>query len=256
MAQLPHDYKNNKDIINSAPFHEHSTSNLSSLRILLKLFTSPQTAFSCLRHKYPVLLPVTLIILFSCLLSYLIISQVDMEWYVELIIQQSGNLTIAEQDAIRQANELLSPTSKGIFAAIMQGIAWLISLSVVSLYLVMVSGIRNDGFEFRQWFSLVSWSFIPSLFGTLASYIAYLMTSNGQYNLEAINPISLNALFFQLDPEESTAAILASVDITVFLTLTLMTLGYANWTETSRTKSFTIISVPFIAFYSISYLMS
>ncbi len=228
----------------------------SSLTLLTNIFTSPQQAFQDLREDYPVLLPLLTLILVNAALVLLLFTFIDFQWYVDHMVEmQAGDLSLAEQKGVRSAFEMMSPNTMGAIGAGTVAIFLPIVFSLQAAYFVIVSNINNDGFEFKQWFSFISWCSLPSLMGALASLVVIFTSSNGQFAPETLNPLSLNALFFNLNAVKGLGAVLASIDLSVFWTMTLMTIGYSKWTNKSVPVSFFIILVPYILFYGIRFLM-
>ncbi|WP_444994578.1 YIP1 family protein [Aliikangiella sp. IMCC44359] len=232
---------------------ESSTS--SSISILTNIITSPQQAFKDIQHAYPILLPFLAVVLMNAVVVILLFASIDYEWYVDHMVEaQAGELSRAEQDQTRAAFEMMSPSLMSGFGAggVIVGIG--IMYSVMALYFVIVSNVTNDGFQFKQWFSFISWTSIPTLIGALASLVIIITSSNGQFAPESINPLTLNELFFGLNPLKGVGSILAKVDITMFWSIALMTIGYAQWTEKSIGKAFGIVILPYLIFYGISFL--
>jgi len=67
--------------------------------------------------------------------------------------------------------------------------------------------------------------------------------------------LTLNELFFGLNPIKGAGSILASTDISIFWILALMTIGYSRWTDKTLAKSFFIVSLPFVFYYGIRFLL-
>lgn len=232
------------------------TESPSSISILSNIITSPQQAFKDMRQSYPVLLPLLIILFVNALVITLLYTNIDYEWYVDHMVEaQAGELSKAEQDQARAAFQMMSPsimTGVGV-AGVIIGISAI--YCVISLYFVIVSNITNDGFQFKQWFSFISWSSIPSIVGALASIVVIITSSNGQISPESINPLTLNELFFGLNGLKGIGSILATTDITMFWSIVLMTIGYAQWTEKSIGKAFAIVILPYLIYYGIRFLM-
>jgi hypothetical protein len=230
--------------------------NVSSFSIISNIFADPQQAYKDIQHSYPSLIPVSLMMTLNIAMILLLFNQIDFNWYVDHLVEATaGDKSKLEQDQTRQAMEMMTPTMMSTMGAVGIFIMTLVAFSITSLYFVMVSNINNDGFQFKQWFSFVSWSSLPALIGTLASIAMIFSSSDGQFAPESINPLSLNELFFNLDPMQGIGSLLASTDITVFWTITLMTLGYAKWTESSLVKSFGIVLIPYVLFNAVRLLM-
>ena len=228
----------------------------SSLSILSNIFTAPERAFKDIQQSYPILLPLLLIIAAQAIVAVLLFSSIDFEWYVDYMVEATaGDKSGAEQDQIRQGFEMMSPTTMSAMAVVGSAIGIPVIFAIFSLYFVIVSNITNDGFQFKQWFSFICWTSLPMLVDVLASIMTILTASNGQFAPESINPLTLNELFFGLDAMQGLGNIMASTSITLLATISLLTIGYAKWTEKSLAKSFMIIMVPYVIYYGIRFLM-
>jgi len=228
----------------------------SSLSILTSIITTPSKAFADIKVDFPILFPLLSIIGLNAILVVFLYANIDFGWFVDHMVEsQSGDVSKAEQDQMRQGMEMMSPTMMSSFGAISVAIVLAIVFCTIALYYVIVSSITNDGFQFKQWLSFVTWTSIPSLVGTFASFVVILMSTNGQIAPETLNPLSLNALFFDLNAIDGLGNILATTDITIFWSIVLMTIGYAKWTESSMAKSFGIVILPYAIYYGIRFLM-
>lgn len=226
--------------------------SVNSISIFSNIFIAPQKAFKDIQYRYPIVLPLLLNMLFSAGLFLLLFTNIDFEWYVDHMVEISaGDKSKSEQDQARQLLEMLSPTMTGISSGISAAIATAIIFCGFAIYYVFISSINNDGFEFSQWFSFVCWTSVPMLIGILASIMMILFSTTGQIALESLDPLSLNQLFFRLDPTQGLGEILASTNILTFWTIGLMAMGYSSWTGKSILQSFFIVMIPYISYYAI-----
>ena len=229
----------------------------SSLNILVNIFASPVNAYEDLQKNYPILLPLLLSIGISILSIALLYSNIDYKWLIDHMVElQAGDTSPAQQEQMRKGMGSMSPRTMGMLASASIIIMLFIIYSLYAAYLLMISNLNNDGIGFKKWFSFISWSFLPSLLGGVASIVTILSSNNGQIAPETLNPLSLNELFFSLDPSHGMGAILASTDISIFWILTIMTLGYAKWTQRAYFNSFLLVSAPLLAYYAIRILMA
>ncbi|TQV86594.1 YIP1 family protein [Aliikangiella coralliicola] len=226
-----------------------------SLTIFTNIFAAPQKAYEDLKYAYPVAFPLLTIVLLNMALIIALYATIDYEWFVDHMVEmQAGDVTKAEQDQMRQGMEMMSPSMMGGFGAVMAGLGIAAIYCIQALYFVIVSGITNDGFQFKQWLSFVSWSSLPSLLGTLASAVVVFTSTDGQLSPESLNPLSLNELFFGMNAIEGMGNILATTDITMFWSIALLTIGYSKWTGKDTIKSFMIVILPFVLYYGIRLL--
>ena len=228
-----------------------------NLSILTNLFTAPQAAFEGIIRESPILLPMLTIIAINAILVVFLYTNIDYPWFVDHMVElQAGDLSKAEQNQVRQGMEMMSPRVMGGVGAFSVAAVLCVIFCLEALYFLIVSNIAGDGFRFKQWLALVSWTAMPSLLGSLAAFVNILSSSNGQIAPESLNPLSLNELFFNLQATQGIGAILASVDITLFWTLALMVMGYAKWTQRSLIKSSLIVLTPFVVIFGIRFLLA
>ncbi|MCW8877654.1 MAG: YIP1 family protein [Kangiellaceae bacterium] len=242
---------------NNEPNDGITPSSPSSFSIFTNIFTSPDKAFNDIKADYPVVMPMLTLIALNALLVIALYASIDFQWFVDHMVElQAGELTKSEQDQTRQAFEMMSPGMMGGIGAFSVAVVLLIVFCLQAVYFVIVSGITNDGFEFKQWLSLATWSSLPSLLGTLASFVVVFTSTNGQIAPESLNPLSLNELFFGLNALKGVGNIMASTDITMFWSIALLTLGYSNWTGKSKANSFFIVILPFAIYFGVRFLIA
>ena len=225
--------------------------SVTSLSIMSNIFTNPQTAFDEIKIKYPVILPLlTMLILQAALVIFMYMS-VDYKWYIDEMVQRLTTADAKQEEiaAMRQGMEMMSGTTTGILGAVFASLFIAAMYSVMALYFVIISAISNDGLKFKQWYSFVAWTSIPGIIGILAGFVMVLTASNGQIMPEALNPLSLNELIFNMDATKGIGAVLAGTSITAFWSFALMVIGYAKWTGKSTAISTAII----FALYAVTY---
>jgi len=233
------------------------SSSTNSITILTDIFTNPNKAFEDIKVDYPKLFPILTIIVLNAALVLLLFMNIDYQWYIEELVQRLSNADSSQEEIadMRKGLEMMSANTTGAMGAVFGGIAILVMFVVMTLYFVIISAITNDGLKFKQWFSFVSWTSMPSVIGTLSGFVVVLTSSNGQIMPEAINPLSLNELFFGLDATKGIGAILAGTGITAFWTFALMIIGYANWTGKTKGMSVVVISALYAVSYGLWFLM-
>ncbi len=238
--------------------NENDTNNQppSTFSILIDIFASPAKAFENIKYDFPILPPLLLLISLNVILILTLYSNLDYPWFVDRMVElTAGDLSNSEKEASRQAFEMMSPNTMGGIGAFSLAVITLVIFSIMSLYFVVVSNITNDGFQFKQWFSLVTWSSLPSLLSTLASFAIIFSSNNGQIAAESLNPFTLNELIFGLNPTKGMGAFYASIDITMIWSIALLTIGYSRWTGKEMTKSFFIAATPYALFFAIRYAL-
>jgi len=229
----------------------------SSWIILSNIVTTPEKAFKDMQADYPVLFPLFTLILLNIAMMALLFANMDFQWYVDYMVEATaGDASKAEQDQVRQGLEMFGSTGLAGIAILGAAIGIPIIFCLFALYFMIISSVRNDGFQFKQWFSFVSWTSIPSLIGVFAAIVVIMTSSDGQLAPEKLNPLSLNELFFGMNAVQGVGNILASTDLTMIWTVALMTIGYAKWTQSSYAKSFATIIAPYVVLFGVRFLIA
>ena len=228
----------------------------SVITIFSNIFTAPSQAMVQVQEKYSIAFPMILMALLTGLSMYFYYMMVDYEWLVDYLVESTaGDLSKAEQDQTRAALSMMSQTVMGTVSAISLVIFIPIIYVIHAVYFMIVSNINNDGFEFKQWLSFVSWTSIPAILVAIAMFAVIFTSGNGQIAPESINPLSLNELFFGMDPSKGVGKLFASIHLAQFWSLAIMVMGYQIWTKKSAISSALIVITPFILFYFIWYLL-
>jgi hypothetical protein len=104
--------------------------------------------------------------------------------------------------------------------------------------------------SFLHWFSLLSWSNIPVLAGTIAA-MALLATQSGpvQINPSELQMLSLNELFFHLGPSEPGYALFSALSLLSLWTWALAIIGVRTWSDRSWIFSAVFVLLPFVLIY-------
>jgi len=227
----------------------------SNVTILSNIFTSPSQGMIQVQERYSIAFPMLLIALLTGLATYTYYTMVDYEWLIDYLVQSTaGDLSKAEQDQTRAGISMMSQTVLGVVSAVSVIIFIPIIYVLQAVYFMIVSNINNDGYEFKQWLSFISWTGVPALLVAIAMFALLFSSSNAQIAPESINPLSLNELFFGLDSSKGVGKLLASIHIAQFWSWAIMILGYQIWTKKSTASSAIIVLTPFVLFYLIWYL--
>ena len=124
-----------------------------------------------------------------------------------------------------------------------------ISYAIYALYLIIVSKITRVEIGFSKWFAFSAWSSVPQFLVFPLGFIQILLSSNGQMLPSALNPVSLNQLFFHLEPAMRWATLLDSISILTLWTFVVNVIAFQQWTQKSRLVSIVVIALPSLLFY-------
>lgn len=220
---------------------------------LINILTSPKDAYTAIREKPTVLVPLLLITLLTASVQWGYFQMVDREFLIDQLIAQQQAFVNIPEDQLRAGLENASTQAMAIQSVIGVLIVIPLIMALYAGYLALISKFTYDEIRYKQWFSLVVWTGIPSLFVAIAGWVVLLTNSDGMISLTAINPLTLNNLIFQ--SEGRFAGLLSGMDLTQIWSITLMVLGYKQWTGKSGIKSASIILAPYLVIIGIIVLV-
>jgi hypothetical protein len=217
----------------------------ASSNVLVNIFTAPSVAFAAIKERPNPWLPLLIVVVGSCVVSFVYLQVVDLPWLMDRQLAQAGNLT-DEQRAQAVENALrISPTVYGAIGAASTSISIVAVFALVALYFTGVSFATNDGVKFRQWFAMIVWSTMPVVFGLLATFVNLLVNDARFLPQESLNPLSFGQLL-AIDSEGTPIVqrILLSLDITATWGIVLQVIGYQVFTQRSIVRAAVVVLGP------------
>jgi hypothetical protein len=104
---------------------------------------------------------------------------------------------------------------------------------------------------FEHWLSLVCWSSMPLLLPLIASVVGLALHPSGQVSQEELNSLSLNELFFQLEPVSNWYTLAATLTVVHPWAWGLVALGVRAWTSCSWRFAIVFAMLPWTVFYGL-----
>lgn len=206
----------------------------------LDIFVSPGEAFERLRERPRILFPLLILVVLSAGVVYWYYSAVDLAWMIET---QMPDAMPADQPTGALEGSGMAAVI-GIVAAVSAGAGLLLGLLVSAGYLAFISMLTNDGYRFRQWFSLVCWCSLPMVLGQLATGVNLLVSDVSRLPPEQLNPLSFaNLLGLDAGSGESGNLVM-TLSPTALWALILVVLGYHSWTRRSVATAAAIVLGP------------
>lgn len=217
-----------------------------SLSVATNIFTAPAAAFAAIKEKPSPWLPLLLIVVGYCVVSFLFLNGVDLAWFMDRQMQQAGSQLTEEQRA--QAVEAalrISPMAYGAIGAVTSSLGIVIFFALCALYFLAVGTATKTGVKYGQWFGLVLWCALPILLGLLA-VIVYLLTNDVRFVAqESLNPLSFGNLL-SIEPEGAPTfqRVLLQLDPTSIWALVLLILGYQAFSKKSIVHAALVVVAP------------
>jgi len=226
----------------------------SALTCLGNIFVEPKKALQDIQPHtawfwYPLIITIVLTVAF--IVWYY--ATADIGWLANQMTAAMADKYSNEQlEQIRQnftRSRLL--TGSAVFVPLWISIVYL--LQALYFFLVCKTGGYGEQ-SYGKWFSFSVWTSFPIVLSTIASGIAYLFASP-QTSYYALDVTSLNALLFRLPLGHPLMSVAASVHLTTFWALGLMSVGFAQWTKKSLGQSALIVLAPWIIIYALIIIL-
>jgi hypothetical protein len=228
--------------------------NESALAIATNIFTAPSEAFPAIKEHRKVLLPLLLLIVAYSAVSFVYTGAVDLPWLLDSQIQLGNpDMTDEQREQAVEAASNLSPTVYGAIGAASSAGFVLLWMFIVALYYTGVSFLTHDGVKLKQWFALICWCTLPTVFGAVAQIVNVLAADSRFMLQDEINPLAFGNLL-SIDRTGATIVqrILLGIDITTLWTIVLTVLGYQAWTNSSIVKAVAVVLGPIVLIVAIS----
>ena len=224
-----------------------STSTMQAaggFRTVLNILLEPATALEALRERPSWLLPLALVAggyAFSMLWYFSIL---DIPWFMEDLLYQGGADPSPEQiEAFREQMEDVSSRAFIISGFLGASLGLILIWVLQAGYLTLVSALTGDGYRFRNWFCLATWTAIPSLLSVVGMAITLALNPNGQIGQMELDPLQLANLGVQFGNPALDNTI-SPISLTYIWTLGLLVYGYRQWLQGPWLKSAIIALLP------------
>jgi hypothetical protein len=223
--------------------------------IAINVLTAPGAAFSALRERPTLLVPLLLLMAGAAATTFIYMNGVDVAWLVE---EQAGQNPDADAEQIAQFAELVARIPQTGLAVLFACVATLsvgIALLLQALYFKIVTWITRDQVSYKHWFSMVTWCSLPSLLASLASIVNLLTSDRSLMPREAINPLSF-ANLTGLDAADggTLQQILLNMHPMTLWSLVLMILCYRCFTGRGLAASAGIVVLPTVAIAALAFI--
>ena len=217
---------------------------MTNMQLAGRLLTAPRRFFEDLADSPRFALPMWLIVLTAAGITVWFYSIVDLAWIQELQLQANPNAA-RMTEAQREATARFLTRGLLTWGALFGAIIFVFVLRLLEALYYRVAG-RATGHArtYRQWFAFSWWTSTPGLVGVIPSAITLLFATNGQIDPAALQPLSLNAVFFHLKAGEPGYQVLSQVSLLIVASLALTAFGMRVWSRRSWLYSLVITLLP------------
>ncbi len=216
---------------------------------VINIFLEPGKVFANLKDKPTFWLPLTLALLAAFALTAFYTSRVDMVWSVEHSLETMGvEMSPAQLREIKQ--NAANPSAGSYAGAVSAPIGMAVVMALYALYYMLAGKVTGNSLSFKQGFSLVAWSGMPSLLGILIAIIG-VSTMSPQTGMESLMLTHLDPLLTSLPIDHAWSTFAKNVDLLMFWGLFLAALGWRVWGRTTWAHAITVAALPTATMYGI-----
>ena len=227
----------------------------SPFSALTGIFLEPAATFRRLAARPAAWLPVLAMCAANvALFLWYFLGFVDFAWFQEHMLAAVADPEMRE----RQAAVGMSQQTMAYMTAFGGVFSVLAAYAVTAIYLLIVGKFTNRELSFGKGFALSAWAAMPNVFMLVLGGMQMLLASSGQLGMEALNPTTLNQLFFHYDLGHPLAGILDAISILLVWNLALQVIGYQAWTGASRTGALAVVLTPTVIIFGgwLAYALS
>lgn len=221
---------------------------MSSMQTLLQIFTDPGKAMEEVRERSMVFLPLALLVLGSVGLMGWYYQSVDIAWLQDYLLSADPNMEPAAREAAKGFMSAGVMTAMGVISVI---IMIPLVLVLTAVYYLLAGKVIGNELGFGKWFAFSTWSAVPTLLLIPVGAVSILMSSTGQLAPEALNPLTLNGLLFQLPISNPWSGLLNAINLTSIWATVVAVIGYTRWTGKAIGQSAFIVLLPQLVIYGI-----
>ena len=225
---------------------------VSTWHLTKLFFVNPRRAFLELAETPRFALPFFLLLLGRVVQVHWYFSAVDIGWLKQQLIP-----TITQPNGQQRALDLSMITRDTLDVSACLSVAVSSGLVVLgfTLYLYVMGKIlqskesEESEHSFRQWLAFSSWSSLPQILVLIPQYTAMGLIDLTHEDVNSLDPLSLNALFFQLGPADPAYRLLSNLTLLIFVQLVFAAVGLQAWYKKSFSVSLAVAAAPALVLY-------
>ena len=147
--------------------------------------------------------------------------------------------------------ESIAPSNMMWLTMLSSGVSILVIYLLQSSYLSLVSALQGDEIRFKQWWSLVAWTNLPSLFLSISMAVNILLNPNGQLSALELNGLSLLSLGMETD-NTSLNRVFSTINLAmIWHRGAMLIMAYRQWLQASAFKAMAIVIAPYLLIFGI-----
>lgn len=208
---------------------------MNSFGILQALVFEPRKAFAAIAERPRILFPLLLLIIGTAGLTLWYYLVVDLAWVTDQTLRAGGSARRLTEEQIANLAKTAGehPGAAGAAAAVITALLLPLMYLLMSVYYLLAGKITNVQRSFRQWFSFVCWTSLPTLLTVITGAVVLLTATTTQIADTELRALSLNSLVFHKAAGDPGYGVLNYIGLPELLTLYLATFGVRVWSGRS-----------------------
>ena len=222
---------------------------MSTAAILSLLITQPRKAFEELAQRPRSWVPLLVMVLVAAGTSFWYFKVADVGWLLDETLRTSPRSATMTEEQRAQAAKIMSPNVLMWVSVITVIVLLPLMRALEAAYYLLAGKITNVQRSYRQWFALGVWSNVPTLLAAIPAALVLLTTTNGQLDSSAIQPLSLNELFFHRTMGQPGYSLFTTLTLLHPLAWLLAMIGVQEWSRRSWLFSAVFVLLPVVVIY-------
>jgi hypothetical protein len=173
---------------------------------------------------------------------------VDLGWVTDQQLRGSrlaSALTEAQiEEAVKRAGD--NPVRSGVISGVVYGVLVVLFRMLEAVYYLLAGKMTGVQRGFRHWLSLSCWTSLPSLLAVIPAGIMLATATTAQIDQAALQPLSLNSLFFHRAAGEPGYTLLTNFSLLYVLGAFYAALGIRLWSRRSWVHALVIAFLPMV----------
>jgi uncharacterized membrane protein YhdT len=220
---------------------------------LAAAFLNPRQGFAQLQGSPRFALPLLVLLIGTALEIHWYFSIVDFDWFKQQLVDAIRGPGAGEHS---QALLFASRTTLELVSLISAELSKAITLLVYTVYLYLAGAALGIHYPFDKWFAFSCWTSVALTVGIISGMLLLLFEDVSSLGIGALQPLSLNELFFDLDPATSGAGLLSNLTLPGFAQAALATIGFKVWSGRSLGFATAVVVIPQVIVYGIWALIA
>jgi len=219
---------------------------MTNAQLAGRLLTAPRRFFDDLAESPRFALPMWLIVLSTIAIAVWYYARVDLQWFVDTQVLNSPQSARMTEEQ-RQATVRFMTRGLLTSGALVSALVFVFGVRLLeALYYRLAGRATGHARTYRQWFAFAWWTATPGLIAVIPSLITLAFSPTTQIDPSALQPLSLNALFFHVPSHHPAFQALANVPVLIVVSLGLTVFGVRVWSKRSWLYSVVFALLPVV----------